>query len=369
VAFSPDGRLIVSAGGDQVVKVWNAQTGTELRGLRGHNDWVSSVAFSNDGRFIISAGVDRAVKVWEYQADEGSAGAGHTQKLNGLAISFDGKKIATASDDATVKIWDLNGGAELLTLLGHAEPATAVAFSPDGTRVVTGANDRRLKLWDAATGRELQSLDAVDRVPMLAYASDGSRFVAWYSKSYGENPRGAVIQSYDPTGKVLDTLAEDRGRRVDCLVMSPDGELVASGSPDGSVRIWKLSSKERLTGDIPAHAKAMGDLAFTPDKRKLVTGDADGEIKVWDLAKREVLKTFHAFTKDLSGIVVSPDGKRFLTWSGTGEVKLFETEGESGKELRKWDLRLPIRAIVFTPDGKKAVTANGDATLFVLEMP
>jgi WD40 repeat protein len=111
-------------------------------------------------------------------------------------------------------------------------------------------------------------------------------------------------------------------------------------------------------------------MVFTPDKTRLITGDEDGEIKIWDLKKREAVKTFTAHKTGLLGIVISPDGSRFVTASPTGagaEVKLWETD--SGKELRSWDMPSSVRSMTFTPDSKHVVTANGDTTLYLLELP
>ena len=107
VAFSNDGRLLVSGGGDLIVKVWDVQNGTEVRSLRGHGDWVSSVAFGSDSRFILSASVDKTVKLWELSNEETVPPIGHTRRLETVAVSADGKLLASGSDDRTIKIWDM----------------------------------------------------------------------------------------------------------------------------------------------------------------------------------------------------------------------------------------------------------------------
>src|SRR5207249_650009 len=85
VAFSPDGKLLASCGADQVVKLWDAQTGHEVRSLRGHTDWISAVAFSPDGRTIVTASVDRTVRLWENTNQGMNASYGHSRRVNTVA--------------------------------------------------------------------------------------------------------------------------------------------------------------------------------------------------------------------------------------------------------------------------------------------
>jgi WD40 repeat protein len=367
VAFSPDGRLIASAGGDQVVKIWNAQTQTELRSLRGHTDWVASVAFANDSKLIISASVDKTVKVWELSSEETAPPVGHTRSLNVVALSADGNWIASGSDDRTIKVWDLKTGFELFTLAGHTREVTALAFDPKGKRLISGGEDKKLRFWDLETRKETHAFDC-DRVPVVTFTTKGDKFMAWFLRVGVADQVASTAQVFDPSGKPLESLTE-REKRVNCLAFSNDAELVAMGSVDGLVRIWSIAKSERpFGGDMPAHQKGLGDMVFTPDKTKLITGDEDGEIKIWDLKKREAIKTLTAHKTGLAAIIISPNGARFVTAAanGTGaEIKLWDTA--SGKELRSWDLPTQIHGIVFTPDGKGLVTANGDTTLYLLD--
>jgi WD40 repeat protein len=162
-------------------------------------------------------------------------------------------------------------------------------------------------------------------------------------------------------------LVSDRGRSVNCLAFSPDGELIGLGSPDGSVRVWNAAKRERVGGDRPAHAKGLGDLCFSPDKKTLVTGDEEGEVKVWDLAKPEPLLTFKAHPQRLLGLAMSADGKRFASLGRDGEVRVWETA--TGKSVRQWELKVGVQSVLFLPDGKQLATANADGTVYLLELP
>ena len=141
------------------------------------------------------------------------------------------------------------------------------------------------------------------------------------------------------------------------------------------MRMWQVAKRERLAGgDLPAHQEAVSDLVFSPDRKILVTGDRRGEIKIWDLAKREAVHTIQGHSHQVVAFAMSPDGSRFVTAGLDNVVKLWETS--TGKELRKWDLRVPPLAdksfvcnLAFAPDGKHVATANANTTVYLLELP
>jgi hypothetical protein len=128
--------------------------GTGLRcTLAGHSGWVYGVAVSADGRRAVSASKDKTLKVWDLETgDELRTLAGHSAAVNGVAVSADGRRAVSASDDKTLKVWDLETGGELRTLAGHSHVVTGVAVSADGRRAVSASLDNTLKVWDLETG-------------------------------------------------------------------------------------------------------------------------------------------------------------------------------------------------------------------------
>jgi WD40 repeat protein/tetratricopeptide (TPR) repeat protein len=158
VEFSPDGRRLVTASGDQTAGVWDVRTGQQLLSLRGHGQVIIQAKFSPDGRRIATASYDKTVKVWE--TDTGAlihTLRGQTAMISGVGFSRDGRRIAAGSCDGTIKIWDAASGEELLTLRGPASNIFSVVFGPEDQWIAScwasfpGSTDidHTIRLWEA----------------------------------------------------------------------------------------------------------------------------------------------------------------------------------------------------------------------------
>ena len=126
------------------MKVWDADKGSETLTLKGHTQRVTSVAFSPDGKRIVSGSWDKTVKVWD--ADNGTETLslkGHTNLVSSVAFSPDGKRIVSGSDDKTVKVWDADNGTETLTLKGHTGGSPAWRSAPMANASSAAARTRR----------------------------------------------------------------------------------------------------------------------------------------------------------------------------------------------------------------------------------
>jgi len=238
IAFSSDGRHIVSGSRDQTIRVWDAQTGAQVGNpLQGHTKSVNSVAFSPDGRHIVSGSRDQTIRVWDAQtgAQVGNPLQGHTKSVSSVAFSPDGRHIVSGSLDETIRVWDAQTGAWVGNpLQGHTWSVNSVAFSPDGRHIVSGSWDQTIRVWDTQTGAQV----------------------------------GNPLQGHTWS--------------VNSVAFSPDGRHIVSGSRDETIRVWNAQTGAQVGNALQGHTNLVNSVAFSPDGRHIVSGSEDHTIQVWD---------------------------------------------------------------------------------------
>jgi len=190
VAFSPDGKTVVTGDTDGTTRIWDATSGKVLKTLRGHTHFVVSAVFSSDGKRVVTSSQDGTARIWNAETGkELKKLQGHGDgKIVGRAVvsaafSPDGKKIVTGGFDGTVRIWDAESGEELKRLdnVPHDVPHTvhsaySVTFSLDGKTVLSSGSDKIARIWDAESGKELIKLEGhTGWVHSAAFSPDGKK--------------------------------------------------------------------------------------------------------------------------------------------------------------------------------------------------
>jgi eukaryotic-like serine/threonine-protein kinase len=368
VAFSPDGRRLVTCGLDQTAKVWDATTGKQLITLEGHKGHLYCTAFSPDGRRIVTGagfagtGISPGeAKVWDTATGQQLFELkGHNYSVFAVAFSPDRRRIATAAAEraygpSEVKVWDAATGQELLTI-PLSENVRCVAFSPDGQRIVTGSAKMKVKIWDAATGKDLLTVTAHSgRITGVAFSPDGRRIV---SSSWDKT---AMIWDA-ATGRELHTLKGHAGV-VFSAAFSPDGRRIVTGSSDQTAKIWDAETALEIF-TLKGHAAMLRSVAFSPDGHRIATASEDNSARVWDAERGQEIPMLGGHARDVNSIAFRPDGERLVTSSGDNIARVWDTAtgrvvlslgGKGGSPA------IPgVWSVAFSPDGQRIVTGGQD---------
>jgi WD40 repeat protein len=312
VAFSPDGRTLLTGGGGYVkgpgnsivargcaARLWDLATGDEARRFAGHTAPVRCVCFSPDGRHALTGAggyetrggapvaVDCTVRLW----DVGSSRAvrtfvGHTTPVAGVAFFPDGHTAASAGRDGTLRLWDVQTGMELRRLELEPGAVNGVAVAPDGRALLCGGDEGRVRLWELADARGPRTFaPAEGRISGLAFSPDGRQVLCasgWGPARSGRpEPGGGGLCLWDlEAARPVREYAGHQGP-VACVAFSPDGRALSGGS-DQTVRLWDVAGGQELCC-LKGHAGSVEAVAFSPDGRRAASASRDGTVRLWQL--------------------------------------------------------------------------------------
>ncbi|HEX9075590.1 MAG TPA: WD40 repeat domain-containing protein, partial [Anaerolineae bacterium] len=288
IQYSADGTRIVGAI-DGKGKVWDASTGQELLSLDCSSCPIKKAIMSPDGKRVITIGGDKNARVWDAaNGQQLLTLSGHSDLLETVAYSPDGKWIATGSDDLTTRIWDAKTGENLRTLTGLPDPVTALAFSPDGRSFVTADSNSGI-FFDRASGEPVLTLCACKLSPAnmeaitygLSYSPDGKRI--------GTGSQGGVAELWDATnGAPLLALRGHHDTVLD-IAFSRDGKRVVTGSKDGTARIWDATTGAELLSLAAGPNGGVAGVEFNADGTRLLT-NGEGSIDIYALLIPDLLQ-------------------------------------------------------------------------------
>ena len=276
LAFSPDGKRLVTGGKNHGVKVWDAEKGQVILELTGHTNVIRGVAFSPDGNRIATAsgGDDNTVRVWDAtKGTEIFSLKDPASDFIGVAFSPDGRKLAVGKGgDGTARVLDAETGREILTLRGHKWSVGPVCFSPDGESIATGATDWEARVWDANTGVEIGRLVGNgDWINGLCFSPDGRQLATACSDR--------TVRVWDLATWRESVIFRRHTAAALCVAYSPDGQVIASGGADNTVNIYEAEAK-RLHSTLRVHTGAVNSVAFSRDG-VLASGSDDGTVILW----------------------------------------------------------------------------------------
>lgn len=341
--MSLDGTVIVTPQGNTALVI-DASTGKVLRRLQGAGVAANAVAFSSDGKLVLTGGEDGTASLWDLsRAARVLVLRGHTARVTAVAISPDRERLATGSFDDTVRIWDTATGKEV-TRFKSQGLVFSVAFSPDGKTVLSGGFDTA-RVWDVATGKEVHAYSTLakndysrqDLVRSAAFSPDG-KLIARGGNSSGltvwDTATKAKLAPYD--GKFIPGAAIPR---VVCVAFSADGTKLAAVDENGTVEVRDPATRRPVSGfyrnGLPKAGAAVRTgpvtcVAFSPDGKSLLTGCQDGTVELWALP---FARPFGAHAAAVTGVTFSPDGKFAATAGADTAARIWDVA--TGKEVCK----------------------------------
>ncbi len=278
VAFSPDGRYLVSGSITRHLHLWELPAAAAPVTLSGHTKFVWSASFSPDGKTIASASGDGAMFLWDvesrsyYRIMESHPSL--VLSLYGSSFSPDGRYLAAACMDGKIRLWSTWNRQPSRRLEGHQGAVYSVAFSHDNRFLASGGEDETVRIWDVAERREVNVLARTDcRITNLVFSLDG-RWLAYASADM-------KIYLSDLGSGATRVLSGHQGV-VWKIDFSRDSRFLISASDDRKVIIWEVESGLQLNL-LDAHSGSVNSVAFSPDGNLAASASDDKTVIIWDL--------------------------------------------------------------------------------------
>lgn len=398
-AYSPDGRRIATVSADTTARLWNPVTGEALIAPLRHNDSVPMADFGAGGQQLLTCSRDKSARLWEVRTGEALAEPmRQDHALLAARLSFDGRRVVTVSETDSAWLWEVRTRHPLVTLRRMRVIPQYARFNPDGQQIVVVDESDHAQVWNTQTGSiqtKAMSHGANTIIKDAQFSPDGRRLLT--------SAENATIQAWDPlTGEPIGPSWPQRASDS-YFRFGPDGSRVATASNDGIARLLDAETG-RLVFEL-RHAGRVYSAEFNADGRLLVTASADGTAQIWDVAtgkptgpplKHDSDVHWAEFDRAAQRVATASKDKTVRLWSvQTGQpvtpslvhadalnrkrAVAFSLDGSrlatmAGNSVQVWNpatghaVTTPlrhgglVRAVLFSPDGRKLLTASEDGT-------
>lgn len=423
VAFTPDGKFLLSGSRDKTIKLWELSTGREIRSFLGHESTINDLFITPDGKHFVSSSADFTAKLWNIASGElVRTFSGHTDYMTSVAVSPDGKYLLTAGFDWEAILWNIKTGEEIRRYKVNPDKGIGYGidaeFSPDGNQIAFGGDNRSVWIYDIDGGEKKFELK-----PEEGYCGGCGSFIKFNGNDLVSASNSGDVKVWNltdgSTKKVIYTHDDEFGgldvQNTNVLVattdsvklferssgelmweigiqsekentdisFSPDARLIALSNDDKTIRILNTVdgslvrvldgflnrvdkgglNYDRSAWDfyIKKYTDLKNDVAISPDGKYLAKGKLGTLTRLWDYKAGKIVNDFAGHEKAVLAMQFSQDGKQLLTGSADHTARLWDVK--TGETLVTYKgHRGEIFSVTFSPEGEKIATGSWDGT-------
>ncbi|KAG0164698.1 hypothetical protein DFQ28_009917 [Apophysomyces sp. BC1034] len=314
--FCDTANILMTGSYDKTIRIWNLQTGTEIRRLTGHTRCVRALQF--DETKLISGAMDNTLKIWNWHTGQCIRTLeGHTGGV--LALHFGSRLMASGSTDHTIRIWNFQLG-ECCTLTGHTEWVNSVQIFQEESQLISASDDSTVRMWDLCTRTCIRVFCGhVGQVQIALLSPKG------FTHRLMEEAMAMTTRLKSLDSSVLDRVPENdlaaatfvKGSNA-CSSLS-DSPIIISGSLDNTIKQWDMATGVCLR-TLFGHAEGVWSLAF--DKLRLVSGSHDSTVRIWDMESGRCMHALDGHHGPVTSVTLSDT--KIITTSDDGTVMIWD---------------------------------------------
>lgn len=332
------------------IYLWNLIT-EEMKELIGHTSEVQKIAFSPDGKTLASGGKDEVIRLWDVESGVlENTFAGHALSIESLKFSSDGEIIVSHGGDNNLCIWNANSGELIHIISDFKDEIKDLDFAADGKTLVTANSNGLIQTWNMYTGRKLDEFKWNTHVEFVQFSPD-MRTIAAY------DDKGSTLLFSSNGLELRHTLKMIGRESINDLAFSPDGCMIAA-SNGFDINFWNVETGD-LVDAITGYYEVVKDALFIPGRDIIVS--CDRGIRIWDLKTLKLLKTIPS-TESVRCLQLSPNGNTLACGNYDNLVLLFDVN----TWLKKYTLKGHvdgISSVAFSPDGNTLISSSWDRTI------
>jgi len=323
LAYSPDGKQIITGSFDKTIKVWDANSGKEIRtltGPQGHKQMVLGIAVSQDGTLIASGSSDNLANVWDYPMSAPQRKWNLGEVVYSATSTPDGTKAAAGLKDGSIRLWKTADPKEPFKepsiLKGHTGPVNSLVFLNNGLLLASGGVDGTIRTWNTVDNKAGIVIGAQVGPVTSLLSSQGTSLY-----SSGED---GTIKSWNLLTKAFSSGDKKHTSPVIAFAVSSDGAAVVTASKDSIVRVHQ-GEGFKTTKDIETKDAGLNKLSISPDKKWIVTGNDKGFASLWSVSDGKMVSTKLIHPEGLVSLEFSTvRADQFLSAGKTGLVKIWQ---------------------------------------------
>ncbi|MCG9128055.1 PD40 domain-containing protein [Candidatus Poribacteria bacterium] len=349
--FNPNSKTVALIGRNgNSIHLWNLIT-EDFKELNGHIPDVQNIVFCPDGKTLASGGKDEVIRLWDVDSGElKHTFAGHALSIDFLKYSYDGKMIVSYGGDNNICAWNVESG-ELLHIISDVEDGVSdLDLADDGETLATANSNGLIQTWNIIKGRKLDEFKSNTHIEFVQFSSDRGIIAA-----YDDNGTTLLFSS---NGLELRHTLKMIGREsINDLAFSPDGRMVAV-SNGFDINFWNVESGD-LVNSITDYYEVISEALFIPNSDLLVS--IDRGVRIWDLKTSKFIRTLPA-TESVKCIQLSPDGNTLACGNYDNHVLLYDVNTWLIKYTLKGHIN-GISSVAFSPNGNTLVSSSWDKTM------